>query len=109
MRKHQVLLRFPKTLVEELDNLSANLGLTRTDILRTAIIMYLDQEQIADFQVPSFEEKYDHRITINLTEILYQIVHQKAQKYDSSVNAMIIFAADSLQKHYAQFLEGLAN
>ena len=99
-----VTLRIPPELDDQLEVVGKEIGLSKSAMLRVAIIKYLDLDEIRDFSIVFVDSKHSRRINLKLSPILQKIVENQAVKLNTSVNKLIIYACQKIVDHYADFL-----
>ena len=68
-----VTIRIPKELDDQLVLLGEEIGLSKSTLVRVAIIKYLDVDSINDYSQVIADTKEFHRINVVLTKILQNI------------------------------------
>ena len=101
--KHTI--RLPNSLAEYLEELQDLLGMTKSDLLRFAILKFLAVDQLEDFADVSVAHDDSKRINLRLTPFLEQIISDQSKKTGQSVNSLVIFAAEQAYKYYSDMLE----
>lgn len=98
-------LRLPRDLSAHLEELRSLIGMTKSDLLRFAILKFLAVDQLEG--APAVTVAYDDsdRINLRLTPFLRQIVSDQSKKTGQSVNSLVIFAAEQAYKYYSDMLE----
>lgn len=99
-----VTIRIPQELDDQLVLLGEEIGLSKSTLVRVAIIKYLDVDSINDYSQVIADTKEFHRINVVLTNILQSIVEGQSVKLNTSVNSLIIYACQKIVDHYADFL-----
>ena len=101
--KHTI--RLPNSLAEHLEKLQELLGMTKSDLLRFAILKFLAVDQLEDFADVSVAHDDSKRINLRLTPFLEQIISDQSKKTGQSVNSLVIFAAEQAYRYYSDMLE----
>lgn len=99
-----ITVRIPVDLSARLSVIGKALGLSKSAMLRVAIIKYLDVDAITDFVFTPGNPATSQRHTLPLTPILQKIVEQKENVLHTSANSLIIYACQKIVEHYAAFL-----
>lgn len=97
----------PLELSDKLDYVSENIGMTKSNLIRVAILKYLDVKQLDEFEEIKASSESNKRINLSLTELLYSIVKKQSDNLGVTVNSLIIYASEKIQKHYSYMLESL--
>lgn len=100
-------IRLPLQLSSKLEIVSKHLGMSKSNLIRVAILKYLDVPSLNDFHEVKTSSIKNKRINLSLTEFLYSIVKDKANKLNVTVNSLIIYASENIEKHYSSMLEEL--
>jgi metal-responsive CopG/Arc/MetJ family transcriptional regulator len=100
-------IRLPIQLSNKLDSISKYLGMSKSNLIRVAILKYLDVSELDDFQETRTPSSSSKRINLSLTQFLYSIVKNKADNLNVTVNSLIIYGSEKIEKHYSNMLEEL--
>ena len=98
-------IRLPIQLSNKLDLISKYLGMSKSNLIRVAILKYLDVTELNDFQETRTPSSNSKRINLSLTQFLYSIVKNKADNLNVTVNSLIIYGSEKIEKHYSSMLE----
>ena len=107
MSSTTITIRLPLELSDKLDYVSENIGMTKSNLIRVAILKYLDVKQLDEFEEIKASSESNKRINLSLTELLYSIVKKQSDNLGVTVNSLIIYASEKIQKHYSYMLESL--
>ena len=80
-------VRLPHTLNSQLQTVSKELGMTKTNLLRSAIHDFL----VADKVTLDFSASTDtkDRLVLNINQITYSILENACKKHSQSMNAVV--------------------
>lgn len=81
-------IRLPHELNNQLKQVSKNIGITKTNLIRSAIHDFLTDEKV----VLNFSFKYSNekdRLVLNVNQITYNILENTCKKYNQSMNAVV--------------------
>lgn len=98
-------LRLPYDLSAHLEELRSLIGMTKTDLLRFAILKFLAVDDLKDIDPAQVTYDSSKRINIILTPFLEQIISDQSKKTGQTVNALVIFAAEQAYRYYSDMLE----
>ncbi|MCC4456438.1 ribbon-helix-helix protein, CopG family [Limosilactobacillus reuteri] len=107
MESMTLTIRLPIQLSNKLDLISKYLGMSKSNLIRVAILKYLDVTELNDFQETRTSSSNSKRINLSLTQFLYSIVKNKADNLNVTVNSLIIYGSEKIEKHYSSMLEEL--
>ena len=82
-------IRLPHELNVQLKTVSKELGMTRTNLIRSAIHDFLTTKDIITF---NFETKYTDkkdRLVLNVNQLTYDILEKACKENDQSMNAVV--------------------
>ncbi len=101
-------VRLPHELNEQLKEASKQLGITKTNSIRSAIHEFLNKDGATlDFS-PIYSDKSD-RLVLNLNQITRDILENTCQQYNQSANAVIIALSVLILKRSAKWLQSAGN
>ena len=104
---HTITMRLPKELADNLTELADNLGLTRSEMIRTAILKYVVVDNIPEYSQLKVSSNDYVRSSIKLNDLLFSIVENQAKNNQTSVNSLIVFAAQKTFDYYSELLTKL--
>src|SRR5699024_1928922 len=104
---HTITMRLPKELADNLTELADNLGLTRSEMIRTAILKYVVVDNIPEYSQLKVSSNDYVRSSIKLNDLLFSIVENQAKNNHTSVNSLIVFAAQKTFDYYSELLTKL--
>lgn len=97
-------VRLPHELNAQLTVISKDVGMTKTNLIRSAIHDFLTLDEVAlDFS-PKYPDKRD-RLVLNINQITYSILEKACQKHGQSMNAMITVVSDLALERSAKWLQ----
>ena len=105
--KKQTTIRLPKKLVNNLDSLSDNLGFTRSDLIKSAVLKYLVSDKLEGFQEITSGSGEVIRTGIYFNENLKGILSRQAKANNTSINALVIYSASKTYEYYSKLLKEL--
>lgn len=89
MNNISLTIRLPHELNLQLTETSKKLGLTKTNLMRSAIHDFLTKSETKlDFSYSS--NKKSDRIVLNVNQLTHSILQEACKTYDQSMNAIII-------------------
>ena len=81
-------VRLPHDLNMQLKSVSKDIGITKTNLIRSAIHDFLILDDVVlDFSSDRVEKK--DRLVLNINQITYKILENACKKYGQSMNAVI--------------------
>lgn len=90
MNNISLTIRLPHELNIQLTQASKRLGMTKTNLIRSAIHDFLPINKIElDFSYPHPSEKND-RLVLNVNQLTHSILKETCQTYNQSMNAVVI-------------------
>lgn len=98
-------VRLPHELNTQLKEISKDIGMTKTNLIRSAIHDFLtvDDETVLDFSLNKSEKK--DRLVLNINQITYDILDNACKKYNQSMNAMITAVSILALERSAKWLQ----
>lgn len=98
-------IRMPHELNAQLQSVSKELGMTRTNLLRSAIHDFLtSDETVLNFKTSS--EKKD-RFVLNVNQMTNQILETACKKHSQSMNAVVTAVAVLALERAATWLQSI--
>lgn len=83
-----VTVRLPHELSVQLKTIGKDVGLTKTNLIRSGIHDFLTNDEIIlDFSLNDAEQK--DRLVLNINQLTYDILENACKKYNQSMNAVI--------------------
>ncbi|EAC7181331.1 TPA: hypothetical protein O2E65_001545 [Listeria monocytogenes] len=101
-------LRLPVELNQQLTKVAKTLGFTKTNLIRLAIHDYLDSENLEDLE--SILSEYNdtkYRMVLNVNAITLDILNKQSEKYNMSINKLLVYAAKKSLLHYSRLIKKL--
>ncbi len=99
-----VTVRISPELDDQLMLLAKEIGLSKSAMMRVAIMKYLDVDNIGDYCQITVNSDNSRRINVILTQILQSIVEDQAKKLNTTANSLINYACYKIVDHYMSFL-----
>lgn len=81
-------VRLPRDLSRQMKSVCQKLGMTRTNLIRSAIHDFLTVDGI-QLDFPDYTGEKD-RLVLNLNQLTYDILNTACQRYNQSMNAVIV-------------------
>lgn len=103
----KLTIRLPKDLSDDLSLLGKELGMSKSDMIKTSILKYLVTNDMEDFKDFSIDKKEVFRSTMNVSDSLYKILEKQAKKYGTTINFLIIFSAKKTFDYYSDILKSI--
>ncbi len=101
-------VRLPHELNKQLKEASKQLGITKTNLIRSAIHDFLTKsETVLDFS-PTYSDKND-RLVLNVNQVTRDILENTCQKYNQSANAVVIALSTLILERSAKWLQSAKN
>lgn len=82
-------IRLPHELNMQLTSISKDVGMTKTNLIRSAIHDFLTNDHVELDFTSNFVDRRD-RLVLNINQITYDILESACEKYSQSMNAMIV-------------------
>lgn len=89
MNDISLTIRLPHEINLELANLSKNLGITKTNLIRN-FIHELSENNASLVFANTFEKYKKDRIVLNVNKLTHDILLDYSKKYDQSINSVVI-------------------
>lgn len=103
----KITIRLPKNLSDDLSLLGKELGMSKSDMIKTSILKYLVTNDMEDFKDFSIDKKETFRSTMNVSDSLYKILEKQAKAYETTINFLIIFSAKKTFDYYSEILKNI--
>ena len=100
-------IRLPQKVNDQLLGLGNELGFSRSDLIKTAILKYLVTEKIKNFKPVKIGKGEYIRTGIILNPLMERILNKKAEELNVSVNSLIIFASQQIYEEYSLLIKEL--
>lgn len=84
-----ITVRLPHELNTQLKSVSKEIGVTKTNLIRSAIHDFLTEDN-NDINVSSDYTGNSDRLVLNVNSLTYGILDNACKKYNKSMNAIII-------------------
>lgn len=82
-------IRIPHQMNTKLLSLSKEIGITKTNLIRSSIHDFLtDNSTILNFDLLNNDKK--DRIVLNVNQLTYDILTETCEKYNQSMNSVVI-------------------
>ena len=99
-------VRLPYELSVKLKEVSKDIGVTKTNLIRSAIHDFLTTDEIVlDFSQSEVEKK--DRLVLNVNQITYGILEEACKKYNQSMNAVITAVSFLALERSAKWLQSI--
>lgn len=84
-----ITVRLPHELNIQLKAVSKEIGMTKTNLIRSAIHDFLTIDE-KTLEFPSSDPSQKDRLVLNVNQLTYSILENTCKKYNQSMNAVII-------------------
>ena len=98
MTSRYITIRLPKDINTGMQSIANLTGLSKTDVIRIAVLTYLDKVKLDHYRTVTVGTSPNTRINV-------KILMDKAEQYATSINGLVIYALNQLQKQYSDRLE----
>lgn len=105
MTSRYITIRLPKDINTGMQSIANLTGLSKTDVIRIAVLTYLDKVKLDHYRTVTVGTSPNTRINVKITPLLDEILMDKAEQYATSINGLVIYALNRLQKQYSDRLE----
>jgi predicted DNA-binding protein len=106
MNDISLTIRLPHQLNNELITTAKKMGLTRTNLIRTAIHEFLTADDFV-FNIPFEYEDRKARMVLNVNPLTYGILESACHKYDQSMNSIVIAISIRAVEQYTIWLQSI--
>lgn len=96
-------VRIPKDLNTELTKLAKELGVTKVNLLRFAIHLFLSEKPTElTFSDISSEDRF--RFVFNTNQVTYNLLVKASEKYGQPINSILNSISVLALEHYSKYL-----
>lgn len=104
MNNISLTIRLPHELNSQLANTAKKLGMTKSNLLRSAIHDFLTaDESVLDFSSSYADEK--DRIVLNVNQLTHSILENACAQYNQSMNSIVIAVSILVLERSAKWLQ----
>lgn len=98
-------IRLPHTLNVKIQAISKELGITKTNLLRSAIHDFLTPNNMS-LNFPDISDTKD-RLVLNINQMTYDILENTCKQYSQSMNAVVTAVAFLALERSTKWLQSL--
>lgn len=102
-----ITMRISETLDSQLNTIKKVLGFSKTTLIRLSIHEFLDCDELNDIHDLVDNEIKTKRLVFNTNKYSYSILKRQSEKYNISVNSLLIYSSLKAVKHYSTLIEKL--
>lgn len=100
-------IRLPVELEQNIVKLAKQLGFSKADLVKNAILRYLITDELTDFEEIKIGSGEFRRIGIRFNDNIKAILQYQAKQQGVSVNSLIIYATNKTYEYYSKLLAEL--